>query len=145
MLLLKLALIPCGYLLPVPGLRSPSGHTAGAALVYGSLLGIWIRLKTGTARWTVPVAFIFALLIGISRMALNAHSGIEVLVGGAVGLCGAILAVRLAGEPPADFRIPPITLVTIGIVLVVFHGVRLPAEAEITKVSFHIWPFSTCR
>jgi membrane-associated phospholipid phosphatase len=144
MLLLKLGLIPCGHLLPLSALRSPSGHTAGAAVVYGSLLGIWIRLRTGTALWTVPVAIGFVLLIGASRLALGLHSSIEVIVGGVVGLLGAIGAVMLAGPPPPHFRFRRVVVAMV-VVLVVFHGLRLPAEAEITRLSFTIWPFSACR
>jgi membrane-associated phospholipid phosphatase len=144
MLLLKLALIPCSHLLPVSSLRSPSGHTAGAAVVYGSLFAIWIRHRTGTAVWTAPVALLFVVLIGGTRLALRFHSPSEVLVGGAVGLAGAILAVLLAGPPPPQFRFRAIALATV-VVVVIFHGLKLPAEAEITRLSFTLWPFSACQ
>ena len=144
MLVLKLCLIPCGHLLPLSSLRSPSGHTAGAAVVYGSLLAIWIRHKSGTARWTVPVTLLFVALIGTSRLALGYHSTIEVLIGGAVGLVGAVLAVMLAGPPPAQFHFRLIAVAAM-VVVVIFHGFRLPAEAEIARLSFTVWPFDTCR
>jgi membrane-associated phospholipid phosphatase len=144
MLVLKLALIPCGHLLALTSLRSPSGHTAGATVVYGSLLAIWIRRRTGTAIWTAPAAIIFLILIGASRLALGLHSPVEVFVGGAVGLTGAILAVMLAGPPPEGFRFRSIAI-SVVIVVAIFHGFRLPAEAEITRLSFTMWPFSTCR
>ena len=144
MLVLKLGLIPCGHLLPLSSLRSPSGHTAGAAVVYGSLVAIWIRHKSGTGVWTVPAALLFVLLIGGSRLALGYHSPVEVLIGGSVGLVGAILAVYLAGPPPEQFRFRVIALASV-VVVVIFHGLRLPAEAEITRISFTIWPFSACR
>jgi len=144
MLVLKLALIPCGHLLPIRGLRSPSGHTAGAALVYGSLFGIWVRLKTGTARWTAPVALVFDLVIGGTRLALGVHSPIEVLVGGTVGLVGAILAVLLAGPPPTQFGFRSVAIAMV-VIVVIFHGFRFPAEIEIERLSFTIWPVSECR
>jgi membrane-associated phospholipid phosphatase len=144
MLVLKLGFIPCGHLLALSSLRSPSGHTACAAVVYGSLLAIWIRFISGTPRWTAPVALVFVVLIGGSRLALGYHSAIEVLIGGAVGMIGAVLAVMLAGEPPAQFRFRSIAIAMI-VVVAIFHGFRLPAEAEIAQLSFTIWPFSTCR
>ncbi len=144
MLILKLALIPCGHLLPLSSLRSPSGHTAGAAVVYGSLLGIWIRHKTGTPVWTAPAALLIVLLIGGTRLALNVHSPVEVLIGGSVGLVGAVLAVMLAGPPPGRFRFR-VLVIPMMIVVVIFHGFRLPAEAEIARLSFTMWPFSACR
>jgi membrane-associated phospholipid phosphatase len=144
MLLLKLTLIPCGHLLGFTSLRSPSGHTAGSAVVYGSLLGLWIRRRSGTAVWTVPAAILFVILIGGTRLALGVHSPVEVLIGGAVGLAGAILAVFLAGPPPEHFRFRAIAVAMV-VVIVVFHGLRLPAEAEITRLAFTVWPFSACR
>ena len=144
MLVLKLSLIPCGHLLPLTALRSPSGHTAGAAVVYGSLLGIWIRRRTGTARYTVPAALFFVAVIGASRIGLGVHSPIEVVIGGTVGLIGAIAAVLLAGPPPERFRFRRIAVAMI-VVILVFHGLKLPAEIEIEKLAFTMWPFSACR
>jgi membrane-associated phospholipid phosphatase len=144
MLVLKLCLIPCGHLLPLTSLRSPSGHTAGATVVYGSLLAIWVRHKSGKAVWTAPVALLFALLIGGTRLALGVHSPVEVLIGGSVGLAGAVLAVMLAGPPPTRFRFRRLALPML-IVVVIFHGVRLPAEVLIAQLSFTMWPFSECR
>jgi membrane-associated phospholipid phosphatase len=144
MLVLKLGFIPCGHLLPILGLRSPSGHTAGAAVVYGGLFGIWIEIMTGAMIWTVPVALSCALIIGGSRLVLGVHSDVEVLIGGAVGVSGAVVAVLLAGAPPHNLRLRKIAVAAI-IVLVLFHGMRLPAEAEIQRVSSTIWPLSACR
>ena len=144
MLVLKLSFIACGHLLPFTSLHSPSGHTASAAVVYGSLLALWIRFRTGTGIWTVPSALVFVGVIGASRLALGVHSTIEVIIGGAVGLAGAVLAVMLAGPPPAQFRFRSIVIAMI-VVVVIFHGFRLPAEAEITRLAFTMWPFTTCR
>ncbi|MBW4022467.1 MAG: phosphatase PAP2 family protein [Proteobacteria bacterium] len=143
MLGLKLALIPCGHLL-LPGLRSPSGHTAAAAAIYGSLIGIWTRHRGRSSLWTAPVALGVAVVIAVSRLALHVHSPIEVLVGGGVGITGAMLAVVLAGPPPAGLRLRSIAVAMV-VVIVVFHGFQLPAEAEIRRLSFTIWPFSACR
>ena len=144
MLVLKLGFIACGHLLPLSSLRSPSGHTAGAAVVYGSLLAMWIRFRTRTAIWTLPSALIFMSVIGVTRLALGAHSVVEVIVGGAVGLLGALLAVMLAGPPPKQFRFRTIAIAMV-IVIVIFHGFRLPAEIEITRLAFEMWPFTACR
>ena len=49
MLLLKLAFLACGPLLPSMDV-SPSGHTAAAGVVYGGLLAIMARYITGQER-----------------------------------------------------------------------------------------------
>jgi membrane-associated phospholipid phosphatase len=144
MLVLKLSFIACGHLLPFASLRSPSGHTASAAVVYGSLLAMWIRLKTGTVIWTVPSALVFMGIIGTSRLLLGVHSTIEVVMGGTVGLIGAVIAVMLAGPPPPQFRFRWIGIAMIAVV-VIFHGFRLPAEIEIRQLAFTMWPFTACR
>ena len=94
---LKLIFLACGHLLPFPGIRSPSGHTAAAAVVYGSLLARGIRRVTGHARWTIPSALLVALVIGASRLTLGLHTGREVLLGGAIGVGGAVVAALGAG------------------------------------------------
>ena len=61
-----------------------------------------------------------------------------------MGLAGAVLAVMLAGPPPAEFRFRTIAIAMI-VVIVIFHGFRLPAEAEINRLAFTMWPFTACR
>ncbi len=129
MLLLKLAMIPCGP----PPLHTPSGHTAAAAVVCGGL-----ALILGRGRYTGAVllaAAAAALVIGLSRLALGMHTASEVIIGGIVGLAGAMLLVRLAGRPPAHLNLRWI-VGTVVVILVLFHGLRLPAEAAIRFLAF---------
>jgi membrane-associated phospholipid phosphatase len=144
MLLLKLTFIACGHLLPFAGLYSPSGHTAAAAAVYGGLVGIAGRFKTGTARWAVPSALIFALVIGASRLALGVHSKPEVIIGGVVGVAGAFAATALSGPPPLALRFRNVAAVTV-LVLLLLHGFRMPAEAAVNAVALRVWLLSSCR
>ncbi len=141
---LKLIFLACGHLLPFPDVRSPSGHTAASAVVYGSLLALGIRRVTGHARWTVPSAVLVTLVIGASRLALGLHTGQEVLLGGIIGVGGAIVAGVGAGPPPARLPVRVLTAVALGIV-VFFHGFHLPAEAAIRSVALNLWPLSSCR
>ncbi len=122
MLLLKLAFIACG---PDHILRSPSGHTATAAVVSGGMMVV----LGGRRRWTVPAALLAALLIGISRLALEVHTPLEVIVGAAIGVAGAALIARTAGPMP-EFRRNR-TVIAALLVVVVLHGTRMPAEAHI--------------
>jgi membrane-associated phospholipid phosphatase len=122
MLVLKLAFIACG---PDHILRSPSGHTAAAAVVCGGMMVV----LGGSRRWAVPAAFLAALLIGSSRLALDAHTPLEVVVGAAAGISGAAIIARLAGPMP-EFRRNRTAIAAL-IVVVVLHGTRMPAEAHI--------------
>ncbi len=122
MLVLKLAFIACG---PDHILRSPSGHTAAAAVVCGGMMVV----LGGRRRWAVPAALLAALVIGCSRLALGAHSPLEVAVGAVAGICGAGLIARFAGVMP-QFRRNRAAIAAL-VVVVVLHGTRMPAEAHI--------------
>ncbi len=122
MLLLKLAFIACG---PGDVLRSPSGHTAAAAVVCGGLVAVLARQRY----WALPVSLVAAVLIGGSRLALGVHTPLEVLLGGAVGIGGAALTAAVVGPMP-EFRRNRIVLAAI-VTVVVLHGIRMPAEAHI--------------
>jgi membrane-associated phospholipid phosphatase len=115
----KLLLLSCG-----PGwLRSPSGHTAAAGVVAGGLavLAGWRGSRVAGA------ALAGGALIGATRLALGAHSPAEVLAGGAAGLAGALVLARLAGRRPPGLRLRWL-VVTLAVVVTLFHGLRLPAE-----------------
>jgi membrane-associated phospholipid phosphatase len=129
MLSLKLAMIPCGP----PPLHTPSGHTAAAAVVCG---GLALILGRGRYAGAVPLAAAAAaLVVGLSRLVLGLHTAPEVIVGGTVGIAGAMLLDRVAGRPPLDLNLRWI-IGTVVAVLVLFHGLRLPAEAAIRFLAF---------
>ncbi len=144
MVVLKLVFLACGHLLPGSQLHSPSGHTAAAAAIYGGLLALAARLATGHGRWTLACALLVMLVIGGSRLALGVHTGLEVAVGGAVGVCGALAADRLAGAPPPGLRTGRLAAMAV-LVLALLHGVHMPAEAAIRSAALDLWPLSECR
>ena len=126
-LALKLATLACGP----PLLRSPSGHTATAGVVCGG-----IAVLAGLGGTAVALAAAAgAAVIGLSRVALGMHSWAEVLLGGAIGVAGALVLARLAGPRPDGLRLRWVVVAAVTVVTVL-HGVRLPAEAEIRAASF---------
>lgn len=143
MLVLKLASAACGHLLPIAGLRSPSGHTAAAGAVYGGLLAIVAERLSGHTRWTLPCALGVAVAIGLSRLSLGVHTVPEVVVGGTVGTCGALLLTWQGGLPPPGLRLAPLALLAL-LVMAAFHGLHLPIEVALRHDARNIWPFSLC-
>ena len=92
----------------------------------------------------LPVAVLAAIVIGISRLVLGAHSLPEVVLGAMVGLAGSLALMRLAGSPPR-LRLLPLVLVIV-LVAAVFHGFHLPAEAAIRHTAFSAAGFfDVCR
>ena len=69
------------------GASFPSGHTAGAIIVYGLL---WLLLRRHVpAAWRLVVAGLMAVwvaLISVSRVLLEAHFASDVLAGGLLGV-----------------------------------------------------------
>lgn len=129
--LLKLVCLPCAPVYGLADLRSPSGHVTAASVVAGGLAGLLTRRRISI----LPVAFLAAMVIGVSRLVLGMHSLPEVVVGAGVGLAGATALTALAG-PPATLK-PGKLLAVVAIVTVVFHGLHLPAEAAIRHAAFH--------
>src|ERR1700758_3823095 len=67
---------------PLIDLHSPSGHTSLSTLVYGALTLAVATVVGGWKRIAVMAAgTAFVVAIGISRVAIQAHSTVEVLLG----------------------------------------------------------------
>ena len=142
MLGLKLLFGACGGLIPGSEVHSPSGHTAAAAVTYGGI-ALLLGASAGAA---LATAFASAVLFGVSRVALGFHSVPEVIVGGLIGLAGALLLVRIAGPPPAGRR-NAMLIATLLVALVLFHGAHVQAETAIGRLArlLELWPLSACR
>ncbi len=132
-LALKLACLLCDSLW-VEGLHSPSGHTAGAAAAAGGFFGLIVRRQGGHWRWTVPISAGLATAIGLSRLALHVHTGLDVLVAGVVGVVSATVLVMLAGPPPPRLRLSPI-ITALAVMILLLHGSQASAEATIQRIA----------
>lgn len=133
---LKYVFFACFNILQVTGIHSPSGHTASAAIIMGGGLILFLRGRVPTAVLVVvPVAF--AVVFGISRLAVHAHSVPEVIAGGAIGVAGAIVLAWLAGpRPPVPSW--PASLGALA-VLAALHGLHLHAETVLHDGGLFRW------
>ncbi|HTC09901.1 MAG TPA: phosphatase PAP2 family protein [Acetobacteraceae bacterium] len=132
--LLKLAFATCGPEIGLPSLRSPSGHTAAAAVVAGGLAAL-LHHRRGVVLLTACLA---AALIGATRLVLGYHTPPEVLLGGAIGVAGALGFAALAGLAPS-LRLRWLFAAVV-IVAVLLHGQHLDAEPRIRAMAFSL-PF----
>ena len=101
-LLAKLAFAACGARYDLLGVESPSGHTAFSATFYGCLALLFAAGRPLARRLALYFgAAALILLIGASRVALQAHSVAEVVVGFAIGAIsiGLFRALRVNFEP----------------------------------------------
>ena len=154
MLSLKIIFYACHAVIPDLGIRSPSGHTASATVVYAGLLALLGRRGIGDnvrrlgqhLLLIALAALLLAVVFGLSRLDLGVHTVPDVLVGGSVGMLGALLFVVLAGRPPQGLRRWVLGAVVV-LVAVVFHGRELHAEEAIQHFAISTWwPFiAACR
>ncbi len=128
MLVLKLGIGACGWELGIPGLNSPSGHTASATVLYGGVSTLLLPGLRGLSR--ILPAILIAVLFAVSRVLLHDHSILEVSIGGVVGLCGVGLFARLCGPVPPGVRLVWLSIV-VAVVAVTAHGNRMTAEQHI--------------
>jgi membrane-associated phospholipid phosphatase len=99
-LFIKLAFAACGGKYSLFGVESPSGHAAFAATFYGCLAALFGAGRT--IRWRLALyggAAALVLLIGASRVALEAHSAPEVGVGVLIGALSIALFNALRATP----------------------------------------------
>jgi len=133
----KVLLAACGPIQLGAALASPSGHTASATIVYGGLLVLLWRADGARQRRARVVCVIaIAALIGLTRIALGAHTWPDVIAGAFAGLAGIACLARLAGPPPRPriARLLAVTIVVIGIM----HGTHLRAESDIQGVAHRL-------
>ena len=90
----------------VLGIESPSGHSAFASTFYGSLAALFGAGRSRRRRVALyGGAAAFILLIGVSRVATNAHTVADVVVGFAIGAVAVALFVGLR-RAPERFHLP---------------------------------------
>ena len=130
MLMLKIVLIPCG----TGQLHTPSGHVAAATVLAGGLAAM-LRRRGGSV--VLPVSLLAAAIIGTSRLVLGAHTWLEVVLGALVGIAGASIMPKLAGLPPPGLNVWRLVMIA-GLVAAIFHGLHMPAEAEIHGTAWRL-------
>jgi len=141
MLALKLLFMACADSFGTPSIHTPSGHVAAATVVAGGLAAVLLGRRASV----LPLAALVALVVGISRIMLGAHSPQEVLLGALVGMAGASALLLLAGKLPPALNVRRIAVIAVAVV-VVFHGLHLPAEAHIRATAFRFAQmFSVCQ
>ena len=105
-LVAKLAFHACGAQIPAFGIENPSGHTSFSAVFYGCVAlivagGRPLLQRTGIYAGTA----LFVLLVGVSRVVVEAHTLPDVIAGTFIGMI-AILVFQALRGPSRPFVIP---------------------------------------
>jgi len=77
------------------------------------------------------------VVIGVSRLRLDKHSMLEVLIGAGVGISGAVFFALLAGPPKGNPRFRRRLLLAV-LVIALFYGVRMPLEHRLEGIGKYI-------
>ncbi len=133
--LVKLALQSCGRPLFHVDVANPSGHAAMSALVYGALAILFSRNIPERYRWLpILAAAVLVGAIALSRVLLDSHSPVEVVIGLSIGVLGtAAFWYFLPARPAGAFHglwLAAIALIVVG----AMHGSRWPIEAVIRSI-----------
>jgi len=126
-------------------LRSPSGHSALALVVYGLFAAF---VSTSLTGWRRVVPYLIAApliaLISASRLWLGVHTKSDVVIGLAMGLAVSISAWRffMRGQIVRCSwkNLAPVIL----IVLVVGHGFHFSAEEALMLLSHYLRGYISC-
>lgn len=144
MLVLKLAFLTCGNLVLAGTVHTPSGHSSMSAIFYGAAALTVGRFSPALAHRRILVtlgAILFAVLIGVTRVVVHAHSPQEVVVGLTVGfswLTGFALLLRRIG-PSAEM--PPVALLILvavlygGLLAITMTGEHVTVEGLLAQMA----------
>ncbi len=140
-LVAKLYFIPCGDVLPVLGIHSPSGHSASAAAVYGGAAVLVARM-TASRRTTVFLVLIattiLVLAVAVSRVVIGVHTIPEVILGSAIGLAAPTILATAARGPSRKVALRPWMLILPLLPIVLLRGIDLHAEEVIDTVAYRL-------
>lgn len=130
----KIAFYACP---PAGDMHSPSGHTSLSTLVYGALTLVAATAWPGRRRVLVIGAGTGVILvIGLSRLLLDAHSVAELSLGLAIGI------VSLIGFSQKYLQVPNMKvwpLLTAAVVLAsILHGHELHAEQFLHRLTRYV-------
>lgn len=135
MLLLKLYFISCGTGRALD-ITSPSGHTATSTIVFGGIAVVMAsHLQPGLRRVVTAGMTLLIGLIGISRVAVGAHTWEEVVLGLLVGASALVLFMVLYERcPKRPIKLKRLVIASAAI-MALAYGVPSSAEQFIKQLS----------
>ena len=116
-----------------------SGHTMFAAAVYPLLLGtLTSRLPPWGQQVAVTGGYALALLVGMSRLEVGAHSVSEVVAGLLLGGAASALAMARAGLPRSRIGSSLTVLVTLWVLITTIHIPPVPTHSMVTRLALSL-------
>jgi membrane-associated phospholipid phosphatase len=125
---------------PFAGFESPSGHTSLSTLVYGAIALVVAAEATGWHRVIVLGSGILVVGgIAISRIALGAHSPLEVILGAVIGSAAlALFSREYLGHKPCRLSLQPLLLALV-LLAGLLHGQAVHAEEILHEIGRYLY------
>lgn len=141
----KILFMGCASQLRSYGLHSPSGHSALSFAVLGTFALLLRERLPGIYRYVPSVLLLsLAFTISLTRVLLRFHTGVEVIIGSAIGILILLFIWRgLARTKPHPFN-PKAAIIAALVIVFMLHGIRLPAEDVIKLFAHHFKLYTRC-
>ncbi|MGE0744619.1 MAG: phosphatase PAP2 family protein [Rhodospirillales bacterium] len=142
----KIAFEACGGALGLASLRSPSGHVAGAAVLYGALavvVGAGDRRRLAAAG---AAAAVLVTAIAAARVLQNYHTASESAAGIAIGAASALWFARWHRRTPAGRSHWGWAAAAVVAAVAFTYGGHVNFEPRILRVAKQVhWGVAACR
>jgi membrane-associated phospholipid phosphatase len=116
-----------------------SGHTMFAAAVYPLLSAtLTSRLPPWGQQVAVAAGFALALLVGVSRLEVGAHSVSEVVAGLLLGGAASAFAMARAGLPRSPMGSSLTVLVALWVLITPIHIPPVPTHSLVTRLALSL-------
>jgi membrane-associated phospholipid phosphatase len=126
----------CGQIVQAVPVFSPSGHAALSTVVYGGLAVLGGRQMSTIARILIgALTVIWIGLIATSRVAVQAHTPIEVFAGLTVGVGGVALMIHMLDRSAGPPVLAPQLMAASACALVLMYGSHWQIEASLRAVA----------
>jgi membrane-associated phospholipid phosphatase len=113
-----------------------SGHAMFAAAIYPLLLAtLAARFAPRWYKMALGVGFLLAVLVGVSRLMVNAHSVSEVLLGWLLGGAVTFLALGKSGLQPLAWRLYVPVVLALWMVVAPMLASPLPTQWVVTRLA----------
>jgi membrane-associated phospholipid phosphatase len=116
-----------------------SGHAMLSTAVYPVVMFLLLaRAGTPLRAFGIVLGLMIGVAVGLSRVALDAHSPSEAIAGCLCGALAALIFIALTRHAQPHRLSVPAVGVSLLLVTVALHGVTVPSQRWVTKVALHL-------
>ncbi|MBU9263066.1 phosphatase PAP2 family protein [Burkholderia multivorans] len=116
-----------------------SGHAMLSTAVYPVAIFLaLIRARTPVRVAGIALGLAAGVAVGVSRVALDAHSPSESVTGCIVGAAAALVFIAASWRAVPHRWSVPAVVASLGLVTVALHGITVPSHRWVTQVALHL-------